>query len=304
MSDEKTIVLCPGQGAQHVGMGKAWASAHKVAADIYAQADAELGTAISDICFNGPEDRINRTDIAQAAIYTTSIACWRTLESLGKVGPISAAGGLSLGEYTALHLAGVFGFIDGLRLVWQRGRFMQEAAEASRSGMVALIGADESQAEAICTAQAQGQVLVAANFNCPGQIVISGHLEACDRALAAAEASGIRATKLAVAGAFHSPLMQPAADRMAAALEKVNFSPPGVVVMSNVTGKPHGADVGQIRRLLVEQITGAVRWESDCRHLLEHHPGRYVEPAPGKTLMGLMRRIERKARVDNFAEPE
>lgn len=304
MSDEKTIVLCPGQGAQHVGMGKAWSAASKVAADIYAQADAELGTAISEICFSGPEDRLNRTDIAQAAIYTTTVACWRTLESQGKVGPISAVAGLSLGEYTALHLAGVFSFIDGLRLVWQRGMFMQEAAQATRSGMVALIGADEDQAMTICRQQAQGQVLVGANFNCPGQIVISGELEACDRALAAAEAAGLRATKLAVAGAFHSPLMQPAADRMAAALEKVTFSVPAVPVMSNVTGQPHGTDAARIRQLLVEQITGAVRWETDCRHLLEHHPGRYVEPAPGKTLLGLMRRIDRKARVDNFAEPE
>lgn len=305
MGETSQIILCPGQGAQHTGMGRAWAAAEKAAAEVYRVADDILGEPISKICFEGPDDRVNRTDIAQAAIYTTSIACIRGLESRGLVDMknVIAAAGLSLGEYTALHLAGVMGFEDGLKLVRQRGHFMQAAAEASDGGMVALIGADESQATALCDAARGGGVLVAANFNCPGQIVISGSSDACNRALDEATKMGLRATALTVAGAFHSPLMKPGADRMGEALEKVTFSPPRIPVCSNVTGEGHGTDVATIKKLLVDQITRPVRWEQNMRWLISNAKGEYIEAAPGKVLGGLMRRIDKATKVNNQAEP-
>ncbi len=305
MSESPTIVLCPGQGAQHVGMGRAWAQKSSAARAVFDAADAALGFSLSSVCFEGPEDRVNRTDVAQAAIYTTSIAAWRGLIEAGAVKPedVTATGGLSLGEYTALHLAGVFSFEAGLRLVEQRGRFMQEAAEASDSSMVALIGVEELQAQELCDAARGDDVLVPANFNCPGQIVISGSSAACDRAVTEAASRGWRATALTVAGAFHSPLMQPAADRMAEALAAVEFAAPKIPVMSNVTGEVHGQDVNVIRDLLVKQITHSVRWEQDMRWLVANRPGRYIELAPGKVLMGLMRRTDRGIKVENFAEP-
>lgn len=305
MSDQGTIILCPGQGAQHVGMGKAWAVASPAAKATFDAADAQLGFSLSAVCFGGPDTEVNKTDVAQAAIYVTSIACVRALVERGELdlGSLVAAAGLSLGEYTALHLAGVFSFEDGLRLVRQRGIFMQEAAEASGGGMVAIIGADEAQATELCDCARGSDVLVPANFNCPGQIVISGSKAACDRALGVAEQMGVRATALTVAGAFHSPLMQPAADRMAAELDTVEFATPKVPVLSNVTGAAHGSDTATIKNLLVDQITHPVRWEHNVRWLLAHATGRFIEPAPGKVLMGLMRRIDKATKVANFAEP-
>lgn len=305
MSTPPTIVLCPGQGAQHTGMGRAWAIAEPAAEQVFRKADSVVGFELSRICFEGPDDRIHRTDIAQTAIFTTSIACLAgmAVRGLYEAQQLKAVAGLSLGEYTALHLAGVVSFEDGLRLVALRGRFMQEAAEAVDSGMVALIGADESQALALCEAAREGEVLAPANFNCPGQIVISGSRVACERSLTVAEKMGLRATALQVAGAFHSSLMQPAADRMACALEAVSFQPPRVPVLSNVTGEPHGQDVAQIKKLLVQQITHPVRWEQNVRWLVAHAPGRMIEPAPGKVLSGLMRRIDKATKVENYSEP-
>ncbi|HEX7009768.1 MAG TPA: ACP S-malonyltransferase, partial [Phycisphaeraceae bacterium] len=207
------FVLCPGQGAQHVGMGRAWFEQRPATAEVFAAADRALGFAISEYCFQGPADQLNRTDIAQPAIYTTSVACYRALAEAGELAPPAGAAGLSLGEFTALHLAGAFDFLDGLKLVHLRGQAMQEAAQAAPSGMVALVGADEQQAQELCDAARGDGVLVPANFNCPGQIVLSGTRDACERAVELASKMQLRATPLAVAGAFHSPLMQPAADR-------------------------------------------------------------------------------------------
>jgi [acyl-carrier-protein] S-malonyltransferase len=297
------IVLCPGQGAQHMGMGRAWAEQSEAARQVFQQADDVLDFGLSRRCFEGPEDQVHRTDIAQAAIYTTSVACWRGLVERGAVGPIETTAGLSLGEYTALHLAGALSFADGLKLVWQRGRFMQEAAEASPSGMIALVGADEAQSNRLCESAREGEVLVPANFNCPGQVVISGSAAACDRAMAVADQMGLRATRLTVAGAFHSPLMKSAAQQMAAALDQVEWTLPAVPVLSNVTGEPHPNDIDAIKRHLVDQITHPVRFESNLRWLIDHASGRMIELAPGKVISGLVRRIDRKIKVENCAEP-
>lgn len=314
---ERRVILCPGQGAQAIGMGKAWFDASAQAAQTYGAADQiladELDARLSEICFTGPEERLNRTDIAQPAIFATSIACHQAMLDRNDVSPsdFDACAGLSLGEYTALHVAGAISFTDGLRLVALRGRAMQEAAEAEDGGMVALIGADEAKATEICEAAAGGQILVLANFNAPGQIVLSGHGSACDRAVEQASNFGVRASRLSVAGAFHSPLMAPAADRLAAALEKTDIEPPNCPVVSNVTARPHGsgpdADVDiidGIRRRLIEQLTAPVRWEQSCRWLAENVAGEYHELAPGKVLAGLMRRIERSVKVTSHDQPD
>lgn len=302
------IVLCPGQGAQSVGMGRAWRDADPAAAEVFVAADEilgdSLGIRLSTLCFEGPPDRLNRTDVSQPAIYACSVACARALaRRFGELAP-QATAGLSLGEYTALHLAGVFSFEAGLRLVAQRGRFMQEAAAESRGGMVALIGADESQADQICRAAKGDEVLVPANYNAPGQIVLSGSAGACERAASAAESAGVKATPLTVAGAFHSPLMQPAALRLQAALEVVHFAEPACPVVSNVTALPHEAGhPNRIKLRLVEQLTAPVRWSQSCHWLIANMKGEYHEVAPGKVLMGLMRRVDRNTRVTNHDTP-
>jgi [acyl-carrier-protein] S-malonyltransferase len=291
----QTYILCPGQGAQTVGMGKSLYERSGEARETFDRANEVLGFAMSNICFEGPEGRLNQTDISQPAIYATSVASFRAAQAAGAIdlASISACAGLSLGEYTALHLAGVFSFEEGLKLVAARGRYMQEAAVASPSGMVALLGADEAKVNDLCRDAAGGEVLVPANYNAPGQIVISGSIGACERAVKLAEAAGLKAAVLKVAGAFHSPLMQPAGDKMAAELERVTFSPPKAPAYSNVTAQPHG-DIASIKRLLVEQIVSPVKWEQTARMLLAIEGARFVELAPGRTLAGLAKRINRR----------
>jgi len=294
------IMLCPGQGAQHVGMGQAWADYSADAKTVFHRAGEVLDLDLAKLCFEGPEDQLNRTDIAQAAIYTTSVACYRALA--GDVDVVATAG-LSLGEFTALHLAGAFDFESGLRLVRLRGQAMQDAADASSGSMVALIGADEQQANELCDRAREDGILVPANFNCPGQIVISGSVEACDRAVIVAGEMGLRATALTVAGAFHSPLMQPAADRLARALDDVDWQLPSVKVLSNVTAGPHEDSIDSIKQRLVDQLTSPVRWSESMSWALANLTGEFVELAPGKVLSGLMRRIDRKTKVTNHANP-
>lgn len=302
------VILCPGQGAQVVGMGRAWHESSEAAREVFAEADQVLGDGLgaplSAICFEGPTDRLNRTDVAQPALYTCAVACRAGLADGNGALQVAATAGLSLGEYTALHLAGVFGFADGLRLVARRGRLMQAAAEASNSGMVALIGADEAQAQEVCDQAAQGEVLVCANFNAPGQIVLSGHTAACGRALEVAAAGGLRATPLPVAGAFHSPIMQSAADGMADALREVSMRPPAVTVWSNVTAEPHdGQNMELLRARLVEQIVRPVRWSEICQRIGRGVTMEYHELAPGGVLRGLMRRIDKTKKVTSHDQP-
>lgn len=323
------IILCPGQGAQTVAMGKAWYDASAEARAVFDEAErilgGRLGAPLSALCFSGPAERLNQTDVSQPAIYVCSVACWRGLLAAWGCGPgagatecgLAATAGLSLGEYTALHLAGVFDFAAGLELVALRGRAMQDAADAIKapdgspgSGMVALIGADEAQANEVCDLARGADVLVAANFNAPGQVVISGSIQACRRAVEVAGQRGLRAAPLPVAGAFHSPLMEPAAARLAAALAKTPMKPPVCPVASNVTGKGHetAPESGRtiedtIRTRLVDQLTMPVRWDEGCRWLAANIRGQWHELAPGKTLMGLMRRIDKTIKVETHDEP-
>lgn len=315
-TDRPRVLLCPGQGSQALGMAAAWCDASPLARAAFDTADSIVslpalagGRPISAVCKDGPKDVLDRTDVAQVALFAAGVACARALgcEDASDRRPIATAG-LSLGEYTALHLAGCFSFEDGLRLVAERGRLMQAAAEAVPSGMVALIGADEAQANDLCTAAAGGEVLVCANLNCPGQIVISGSAGACDRAVALAQERGLRATKLAVAGAFHSPLMAPAAAGMHAALAGVTFHAPRCPVWSNVTAKPHSSNPAEIKELLVSQLTSPVRWGESCADMIgalgQSSPSAaYWELAPGTVLKGLMRRIDRTCEVTSHDQP-
>ncbi len=312
-------------------MGRAWHDASPEARAVFDDAErilgSRLGAPLRSLCFDGPADTLNRTDVSQPAIFTVSVACLRGLCAAWDVSPdelpLAATAGLSLGEYTALHTAGAIAFDDALKLVTLRGRAMQDAAEATPSGMVALIGADEAQARAVCDAARGTDVLVCANFNAPGQVVLSGSAPACERAVRAAESMGLRAQPLLVAGAFHSPLMAPAAERLATALASAAIRAPRCPVLSNVTGLPHAgagdtiangaggmpaapaADADFIRRRLVEQLTRPVRW-ADCGRWLASHAGASApmhELAPGRTLAGLMRRIDRGLKVEAHDVP-
>ncbi|MBB6428568.1 ACP S-malonyltransferase [Algisphaera agarilytica] len=305
MSDQTTL-LCPGQGAQAVGMGKGWFDAFPVAAQTFAAADDALGFSLSGLCFEGPAEQLNRTDMAQCAIYTASVACFQALLESGEVGTFTATAGLSLGEFTALHLAGAYDFVEGLNLVKLRGQAMQDAAEASEGSMVAVTGdVTEDAINELCDKARGDSVLVPANFNSPMQVVVSGSVDACERAVDVASEMGFKPTPLTVAGAFHSPLMQPAADRLSEALDKVQWNTPNVPVISNVTGEPHDInDVDSIKANLVAQLTSPVRWSQSMQWAAANLPGRYVELAPGKVLSGLMRRIDRGTKVENFNEPK
>ena len=317
-------------------MGKAWYDRSAEARAVFDQADAllanRLGAPLYKLCFDGPADRLNNTDVSQPAIYVTSVACWRGLlaswgsgsgNGSGGVGVIeshvAATAGLSLGEYTALHIAGAFSFEAGLELVVLRGRAMQDAADAIKlpdgspgSGMVALIGADEAQADQVCSkalsSGGSGEVLVPANFNAPGQIVISGSIAPCRRAIDIAGQMGLRASPLQVAGAFHSPLMRSAAERLAAALNSAPIHAPRCPVASNVTGQVHAPIPSRsiedsIRQRLVEQLTQPVRWAQNCQYLTQNFKAEAHELAPGKTLAGLMRRIDKSVKVETHDEP-
>lgn len=309
MSEQKLAILCPGQGAQAVGMGKAWAEASSAARAVFDEADEilgdSLGVKLSELCFAGPPETLNQTNVSQPAIYTCSVASFQGLIEQHGVMTIATYAGLSLGEYTALHLGGAFNFAEGLKLVALRGKLMQEACEATKSSMVALIGADESQSEEVCQKAAGGQVLVPANFNAPGQVVISGHIQACERAVLVAEEMGLRAKPLTVAGAFHSSLMQSAADQMALALNGVVFGALKVPVWSNVTAQQHDSENPELlKSKLVKQIVSPVRWSQTCFGLVSEGDLEYHELAPGSVLKGLMRRVDRKTKVICHDEPE
>jgi [acyl-carrier-protein] S-malonyltransferase len=298
----KTAILFPGQGAQHVGMGRDIAEAFDAAAEVFERVDQQLGMSLSELCFHGPADRLNATDISQPAIFVTSVAIWEALRATGMADSLSPEGaaGLSLGEYTALWLGGSFGFGDGLRLVQRRGELMQGASEAAPSGMVSVMGLDERQVEALCEEVAGEDVLVPANFNCPGQIVVSGSKQACERAVAGVAGRGGRAVALAVAGAFHSPLMQSAADGLGQALAEAQIEAPRLPVCRNVDGEYHDQP-DSIRRSLYSQVIQPVRWQRCMERMIGDGYDHFVEIGPGRVLTGLMKKINRKVKITNIS---
>lgn len=295
----KTALLFAGQGAQVVGMGRDLAEAFPTAAALFRRADEALEHGLSAVCFTGPEPELTRTENAQPGIYLTS---WVALELLREAVPglaFEATAGLSLGEFTALAAAGAMTFEDGLRVVRMRGRFMQEACDATRGAMAAVIGLDEAPTREVC---AEAGVTLA-NLNCPGQIVISGDADRIPAAVELAKAKGARkAIPLPVAGAYHSPLMASAQPKLADALATVTWAEPRVPVVSNVTGRPHGV-ASSIPGVLVEQVTSSVRWEESMRWLLGQGFTRFIELGPGAALAGFMRRIDKSATVLNVSDP-
>lgn len=285
-------------------MGKDVAERYSRAREVFERANQIVGFDLAGLCFEGPAEELERTDIQQPAIFVTSVAIWEAfLEAGGDRGRFSWTGGLSLGEYTALHVAGAVGFDDALRLVRRRGELMQRAAVASPSGMVSLVGADEAAARSLCDRARGDDVLAPANFNCPGQIVVSGSLAACRRAIKIAEEVGCRAVELPVAGAFHSPLMAPAADGLWPVLVETQFSPPRIPVVSNVSGQRHG-NVSAIRESLREQITRPVLWQRCVEYMIKAGVTEFAEMGPGRVLTGLMRKIDRRIPASSVSSVE
>ena len=298
----KTAWLFPGQGAQQVGMGKDLCDAFAGARAVFEQAEAATGLALRKFCFQGPDDQLARTDVCQPAIFTVSAATLAVMRDLLGADKFAAlrpafAAGLSLGEYTALYAAGAIDLAPAVSLVARRGQLMQQAATATASGMVSVIGLDEPQAQALVAAAAQGETLTCANFNCPGQIVISGSLAACKRVEQLAAEHGAKgAVRLNVAGAFHSRIMAPAAEGLAQILAGLAFRTPAVPVLANVDAQVY-ADGSAIPAKLIAQLTGAVRWQQTMESLESQGVQRYYEIGPGRVLAGLMRRINRRADI-------
>ena len=295
----KIALLFPGQGAQAVGMGKALCDALPGAKETFGLASEILGFSLEKLCFEGPASELTRTDNAQVAIYVTSLATLRGLEAAGHFDPgsVEGAAGLSLGEYSAHCFAGTIDFEAGLRLVRLRGTAMQEASEAQPSGMVSLIGADEDSAAALCDQAREDGILVVANLNAPGQVVISGDRDACARAAELAKGHGIRrAIPLDVAGAFHSPVMEPARERLKAALDATSFADPRIPVYANVSSEAVLSG-SEARRLLSEQVVAPVRWADSIRRMMGDGFDRYLEPEPGRVLAGIMKKIDRGVSV-------
>jgi len=301
----KTAILFPGQGAQIVGMGQDIAAAFDVARQVFDEANEILGFDLARICFEGPAERLDSTEISQPAIYTTSVAIWRAMQSAGIADDLRAAAtaGLSLGEYTALWLAGGLSFADGLRLVHQRGQFMQDASERIAGGMVSIMGLSQEQTEALCREAAGTDVLSPANFNCPGQVVISGSKGACERAVGICEKHGGRAVALRVAGAFHSKLMEPAAQRLQDVLSRTAIAPPRIPVVSNASSDYHRSP-DLIRELLFVQVARPIFWQQSIERLIADGFDRFAEVGPGRVLSGLMRKIDRGVTTLNYSTVE
>jgi [acyl-carrier-protein] S-malonyltransferase len=293
--------IFPGQGSQAVGMGRALAEAFPVCRDTFAEADEALGEAISRLAFEGPADRLTLTENTQPAILTVSIAAFRALVSRG-VEPVFVAGH-SLGEYSAHVAAGTLAFADAVRIVRQRGRFMQEAVPVGQGAMAAVLGLDAAGVLQACQDAADGDTVSPANLNAPGQIVIAGSREAVARACARARTLGARrAIPLPVSAPFHCALMKPAEERLAPVLRAVAASAPRVPVVANVDAEPK-RDAASAIEALVRQVTAPVRWEDVVRRLAAEGVDTYVEVGPGAVLAGLVRKIHREARVFNVEDP-
>ena len=295
--------LFPGQGSQKVGMGRALHDADPAARAVFAEADATLGYALSKLCFEGPEAELTLTANAQPAILTVSVAALRLVEARTGLRPAVVAGH-SLGEYSALVAAGALAFADAVRLVHLRGKFMQEAVAPGVGAMAAILGLGAAEVAAACAESAGGEVVSPANLNGGGQVVIAGHKGAVERACAAAKARGAkRAVPLAVSAPFHCALMQPAAEKLAAELARVDVAAPRVPVVTNVEAEPN-QDPVRVRELLARQVTAPVRWEESVQRLVAMGVTRAIELGAGNVLAGLVRRIAPSLPVDAAGDPD
>jgi [acyl-carrier-protein] S-malonyltransferase len=294
----KIALLFAGQGAQVVGMGKDLAGNFLSAKNWFDRANVALGCDLASICFNGPDAELTKTENAQPGIFLVSWVAFQLLKEQVPSLKFDATAGLSLGEFTALTAADAMSFENGLRVVRQRGKFMQEACDATRGSMAAIIGLDETPTREVCAEAG----VVLANLNCPGQLVISGEADKIEKACELAKAKGARkAIPLPVAGAYHSPLMAGARVKLQNELAKIKISPPTAPVISNVTAQPHGSP-DEIRARLVEQVTASVLWENSMRYLLAQGFTRFIELGPGTALSGFMKRIDKTAQILNVAD--
>ena len=289
----------PGQGAQFVGMGKDLYDNNPKAKELFEKANDILGYRITDIMFDGTDDELKQTKVTQPAVFLHSVI---KAISLGEEFKPSMVAGHSLGEFSALVAAGALNFEDGLRLVYARAMAMQKACEAAPSTMAAIVGLPDDKIEEICAeVSKEGCVVVPANYNCPGQLVISGNVEAINEACEKLKAAGAkRALPLKVGGAFHSPLMQPAKDELQAAIEKTDFSAPLCPVYQNVDGKPH-TDPSDIKANLIAQLTSSVRWTSCVQNMIADGADDFTECGPGKALQGMIGRIDKNVAVNGIS---
>jgi [acyl-carrier-protein] S-malonyltransferase len=292
--------LFPGQGSQAVGMGKDLAEKFLVARRTFEEADEALGTKLSQLCFEGPEDQLRLTENTQPAILTVSVVAWRVLDEKG-IKPTFVAGH-SLGEYSAHVVAGTISFADAVRTVRNRGKYMQEAVPVGTGAMAAILGMNLDAVGTICADAAQGEVCEPANINSPEQIVISGHAAAVERAVTLAQKRGAkRAVMLPVSAPFHCSLMEPAQERLAADLSALQFSQPRIPVISNVYATPV-EDAESSREALIRQVTGSVKWSESMQWLFGRGVQTFSEVGPGKVLCGLMRQIDRSKKCVNVED--
>ncbi|MCC6767226.1 MAG: ACP S-malonyltransferase [Deltaproteobacteria bacterium] len=289
-SVDPTALLFPGQGSQRVGMGARLVAEHAVARATMVEADEALEYPLTRLCFEGPEAELTRTEFCQPAILAVSVATWRALGPASGIAPRWVAGH-SLGEYTALVVAGALAFRDAVRLVRLRGRLMQSAVPAGAGTMAAIVGLEDARVAELCAAAAEGDVVSPANFNGAGQVVIAGHRAAVARATEAAKAAGARVVALAVSAPFHCALMTPVAAELARALAAVDVRMPSVPVVSNVEAALN-ADAARIRDLLVAQVTAPVRWAESMRLLRSLGCRRVVEVGPGQVLARIAQRMK------------
>lgn len=285
----------PGQGAQFVGMGKDLYDNNEEARAMFEKANEILGFRITDLMFNGTEDDLKQTKVTQPAVFLHSVILAKTL---GKEFNPDMVAGHSLGEFSALTAAGALSFEEGLKLVSKRAMAMQKACEKQPSTMAAIIALPDEKVEEICAGI--DHVVAPANYNCPGQIVISGTIEGIDEACKQlSEAGAKRALKLKVGGAFHSPLMQPAQEELAVAIEAAEIKEPICPVYQNVDGKPH-TDPKEIKENLLKQLTSPVRWTQDVKDMIADGATEFVELGPGKVLQGLVSKIDRSVKVSGL----
>ena len=294
--------MFPGQGAQSVGMGQQLAESLPAARALFDDAEHVLGYDLARLCAKGPVEELDSTIYSQPALFVCSLAAVEQIRSETPeiMSLASASAGLSLGEYTALVFAGAMEFEHALRVVKCRGEAMQAAADATPSGMVSVLGLELAQVEDLCEQSRQpDEVLRIANHLCPGNIVVSGHNASCEKLVENAEAAGaMKVVALAVAGAFHTPIMESALERLAAALAEIPMASPRIPVISNVDAQPH-SDPEEIREILVKQVVSPVRWEDSMRRLLDDGYSNFYEVGPGRVLRGLLRRIDRKVSCTN-----
>lgn len=289
----------PGQGAQFVGMGKDLYDTNPLAKELFEKANDILGYRITDIMFGGTDDELKQTKVTQPAVFLHSVI---SALCMGEAFEPKMVAGHSLGEFSALVAAGALSFEDGLKLVYARAMAMQKACEAAPSTMAAIVGLPDDKVEAVCAeVNKEGYVVVPANYNCPGQLVISGNVEAISEACDKLKAAGAkRALPLKVGGAFHSPLMQPAKDELQAAIEATEVSAPRCPVYQNVDGKPH-TDPADIKQNLIAQLTSSVRWTSCVQNMIADGADDFTECGPGKALQGMIARIDRNVAAHGIA---